>query len=190
MFPEPRDTRGVAGGRRVALAILLGLATSSAGEAQSLDPKQPAPLAAGVNKGNVDNITGSHYYFFFAGPGHFDVNMAFKDLGLFGNPYRQALSFDFYDDNAKLMSHNAIVAAGALAHLKTDGDLGSRQRIRLAIIPQQGPIRLGGYYEIEVTGAAEFAGKAGATAGVAPRDSSLVKKPGQVLVNPAPAPAQ
>ena len=46
---------------RLVGAIILGLAASSASFAQSLDAKKPAPLAAGVNKGNVDNIEGSHY---------------------------------------------------------------------------------------------------------------------------------
>ena len=54
--------------------------------------------------------------------------MAFKELGVFGNPLRQTLNFDFYDDDAKLMSHNAIVSVGKLERLNTDGDLAKRQR--------------------------------------------------------------
>jgi hypothetical protein len=158
----------------VFLGMLIGLAASMAVHAQSLDPKKPAALGPGINKGNVDNVKGSHYFFFYGGPGHIEINMAFKELGVFGNPLRQTLSFDFYDDDDKLMSHNAIVSVGKPEQLKTDGDLAKRQRIRLAIIPQQGAIRLGGYYEIQVTGAAEFVGP---TVGVSvtPNSSSLLR---------------
>src|SRR5215470_10545863 len=106
----PRAKRGVGmqaisiGWWRFAFTIVgglcAGLTTLSAANAQSLDPQQPAALAPGVNKGNVDSFKGAHYYYFWAGPGHFDVNMAFREMGLFGAPHRQSLSFDFYDDDA------------------------------------------------------------------------------------------
>ena len=173
----------------IVLVVVAVLAAGTYCDAQSLNPQKPAALAAGVNKGNVDNMQGSHYYYFWAGPGHFDVSMAFKELGLFGNPHRQSLSFDFYDDDAKLLSHNAIASAASLERLAIKGDLNKRQRIRLAVIPQNGLIKLGGYYEIEVTGAAEFAGSAGATAGVTPQSSALVKPGSTTLVDPGNKPA-
>jgi outer membrane protein OmpA-like peptidoglycan-associated protein len=171
---------------RWGIVLVIGalLAAGSPCEAQSLDPQKPAALAAGINKGNVDSMQGSHYYYFFAGPGHFDVNMAFKGLGLFGAPLRQALSFDFYDDDAKLLSHNAITSTADIERLAIKGDLDKQQRIRLAIIPQKGLIRLGGYYEIGVSGAAEFEGSAGATAGVTPQSSALVQHGSTTLVAP------
>jgi hypothetical protein len=158
----------------VFIALIAALSAGMAVQAQSLDPKKPMPLGPGVNKGNVDNITGSNYFFFYAGPGHIEVNMAFYELGVFGNPFRQALTLDFYDDDAVLMSHNAIVSVGKLERLKTDGDVNKRQRIRLAIIPQQGVIRLGGYYEIQVTGAVAFEGPT-VGVGVTPKSSSLLR---------------
>jgi len=84
--------------------------------------------------------------------------MAFEEMGLFGSPLRQAMNFDFYTDDDKLASHNTIVSQGALARNHTDGDLASRQRLRLVVTAQQGGIRLGGYYEVEVKGAAAFEG--------------------------------
>jgi hypothetical protein len=171
---------GSAGLRRccVAAVLLIGLMLAAAAPAQSLDPQKPAPLAPGVNRGNVDNMAGSHYYYFFAGPGHFDVRLGFRDLGLFGNPLRQTLAIDFYDDDAKLTSHNSIAAQGQLECITTDGDFDKRQRVRLAVVPQSGAVKLGGYYEIEITGAAELPGKQGATAGVKPVDTRLVFQPG------------
>jgi hypothetical protein len=158
----------------LALAVLVSFSGAIACHAQSLDAQAPAPLGPGVNKGNVDNVKGAHYYYFLAGPGHMDITMAFKELGVLGAPYRQSLSFDFYDDDAKLMSHNAIVSEGKLAGVKTDGDLDRRQRIRLAVIPQPGVIRLGGYYEITVAGAVTFEGPT-IGVGVTPNSSSLLQ---------------
>jgi hypothetical protein len=138
------------------LCLPLGLSTGAS--AQSTDPDHPAPLGPGLNRGNVDNSGRGHTFFFFAGPGHFDIEMAFEEMGLFGSPLRQTMNFDFYTDDDKLASHNTIVSQGGLARNHTDGDLPSRQRLRLVVTAQQGTIRLGGYYEIEVKGAVAFEG--------------------------------
>ena len=82
----------------LAFGLLLG--SHSISGAQSHDPKNPPPLGPGVNKGNIDNkANGPNYYYFFAGPGHVDIHYAFKEMGVFGNPLRQSLSFDLYDEN-------------------------------------------------------------------------------------------
>ena len=138
------------------LCLTLGLSTGAS--AQSTDPDHPAPLGPGLNRGNVDNSGRGHTFFFLAGPGHFDIEMAFEEMGLFGSPLRQTMNFDFYTDDDKLASHNAIVSQGDLARNHTDGDLASRQRFRLVVTAQQGTIRLGGYYEIEVKGAVALEG--------------------------------
>jgi len=174
--------------------VVLSLA-GSASQAQSLDPQKPAALAAGINKGNVDSVSGAHYWYFWAGPGHVDIKMAFKEMGIFGAPLRQALNFDFYNEQGKLISHNAAVSQDNLEHIKTSGDYGSRHKTILAVVPQKGLVRLGGYYEIEVTGAAAFDGTTSATSAVKPVDTSLyhpagplvssgvsLYKPGQALV--------
>ena len=172
----------------VLFAMLAALITSSVSHAQSVDPETPAPLAPGINKGNVDTGVSGHYYYFWAGPGHFDIKMAFKALGLWGNPLRQTLSFDFYNDKGELLAHNAIVSAATLERLTTFGNLDNRQRIRLAIRPQAGLIRMGGYYEIEVAGAAAFDGVEGATEGVTPISSvPLIRNEGVQLVKPGTA---
>jgi hypothetical protein len=143
---------------KLALTIFTTLCLMSGASAQSTDPDHPVPLGPGINRGNVDNSGRGHTFFFFAGPGHFDVEMAFEEMGLFGSPLRQTMNFDFYTDDDKLASHNTIVSQGDLAHNHTDGDLTSRQRLRLVVTAQQGAIRFGGYYEIEVKGAVAFEG--------------------------------
>jgi outer membrane protein OmpA-like peptidoglycan-associated protein len=137
------------------------------------DPKQPVPLGPGVNKGNIDNgAAGPQYYYFIGGPGHVDLHFAFHEMGLFGNPYKQALNFDILRDD-KVISHNAIVSAGNLARMTTPGDLTKLSRLVIRVSSPGAPIRLGGYFEIEAIGAVQFAGK---TAGEAtkPEDTALV----------------
>jgi hypothetical protein len=147
---------------------------------------RPAPLGPGVNRGNVDNSGRGRTFYFFAGPGHVDVEMAFEEMGLFGSPHRQAMNFDFYTDDDKLASHNAIVSRGALARAHIDGNFASPQRLRLAVTAEQGTIELGGYYEIEVKGAAAFEGP---TIGIGVRpivSEPLVKSGSAPLVTAAP----
>jgi hypothetical protein len=141
-----------------ALAMFATLCLLSAAAAQSPDPDHPAPLGPGVNRGNVDNSGRGHTFYFFVGPGHLDVDMAFAEMGVFGNPLRQTMNFDFYTDDNKLASHNTVVSQGNLARNHTDGDFTDRQRLRLVVTAQQGAIRLGGYYEVEVKGAVAFEG--------------------------------
>src|ERR1035441_7275280 len=82
------------------------------------------------------------------------MKMAFKEMGVLGNPFQQALTFEFYGEVEKLISHNAVVSKANLARVTNSGDLGSRHKIVLAVVPQKAIVKLGGYYEIEVTGAA------------------------------------
>jgi len=185
--------------RRILRRLTSGVVTvvcfcaASVCHGQSLDSHKPVPLAAGVNKGNIDNFKGAHYYYFLAGPGHIDVRMAFKEMGMFGAPLRQALNFDFLDESGKLLSHNAIVSGANLEKITTKGDFDSRRKVVLAITAQKGLVRLGGYYEVEITGAAAFEGAAGATASVKPQSTELVHpgvslvRPGQPLVQPGGA---
>jgi outer membrane protein OmpA-like peptidoglycan-associated protein len=152
--------------------------------AQSHDPKNPTPLGPGVNQGNVDNKeNGPNYYYFFAGPGHVELHYAFKEMGVFGNPLRQALSFDLYDENNKLLSHDAVISVEKMETTSRPGDLGSRHKLIVRVISPDTALRLGGYYQIEVTGAATFDGKAKG-ANVQPKNTELYHPVGP-LTTPA-----
>jgi outer membrane protein OmpA-like peptidoglycan-associated protein len=145
--------------------------------AQSHDPKKPTPLGPGVNKGNIDNVgNGPNYYYFYAGPGHVEVNYAFKEMGVFGNPLRQSLNFDLFNPGDKLISHNAIVSLDKLEHSLQPGDLDVRIRLVLRITSPDAAIRMGGYYEVEVKGAATFDGKT-TGADVKAENTSLTQGP-------------
>ena len=155
----------------IVIALLLTVAASVG--AQSHNPKAPAALGPGINKGNVDNVGGPDYYYFYAGPGHIDLKFAFKEMGVFGNPLRESLTFDLYMDDGKLLSHNVVVSVEKMEQVSTSGTLDSRHKMTLWVTAPAGAIRLGGYYEIEVTGAVAFDGKA-AGAGAKPQDTKLV----------------
>lgn len=141
--------------------VMVLLATAVLCGAQSHDPKNPTPLGPGINKGNVDNKqNGPNYYYFYAEPGRLELHYAFKNMGVFGSPFRQSLSFDLFDEDNKLVTHSAIISVEKMETLSTKGNLDSRHKLLLRVISPQTALRLGGYYEIEVTGAAAFQGRA------------------------------
>lgn len=153
--------------------LLIYIACAGVARSQSHDPKHPTPLAPGINKGNVDSISGPHYYYFYGGPGRIDVRMAFHEMGLFGNPLRQNLSFDLSDEKGKVFYHQLVTSQGNLAEIKNYGTLDKRTRILLTVTAQQAINRMGGYYEFSVTGNATFDGKAGSSGNTKPIDTSL-----------------
>ena len=176
--------------KRFFAATTLLIAAYAACYAQSHDPNKPTPLAPGINRGNVDNkANGPNYYYFYAGPGHLDLHYAFKEMGVLGNPMRQSLSFDLYDENNAVIAHDAIISVEKTEKFLRPGDLGSRHRLVIRVISPETALRLGGYYEIEATGAASFDGKAEA-ANVTPENTELyhpagpLAKPGGALYEP------
>jgi outer membrane protein OmpA-like peptidoglycan-associated protein len=180
--------------RKFVLAAVAALALSGpAIQGQSHDAHSPTPLGPGVNKGNVDNKTGPNYYSFYAGPGHVDLKFGFKELGVFGNPLRQNLSFDLYTEDGKIISHDVVTSLDKLEQLSTSGDFGSRHKVTLRVIAPDTALRLGGYYEIEVTGAVSFGGAAATGANAKPENTELYKSgtslytPGTSLYTPGKA---
>ncbi|MCC8966700.1 hypothetical protein H8A95_31325 [Bradyrhizobium sp. Pear76] len=130
--------------------------------AQSTDPRRPTVLGLGVNRANITNDVRGHYYTFMAGPGHVDVELAFKEMGVFGRPLPQHLNFDFWNADGARLSRIEVLSQGGVAHRHTGADLPARQRISLAVSTQWGAIKVGGYYEIELKGAVEAAAPVGA----------------------------
>jgi outer membrane protein OmpA-like peptidoglycan-associated protein len=171
---------------RALKVLLILLLTTSIVWAQSHDAAHPTPLAPGLNKGNVDSIVGPNYYYFFAGPGHWEVHLTFHEMGLLGNPYRQLCNFDFINAH-NVTSHMQIVSQGNTAKLDNSGDFTDRQRMVLKVSGQGNLIRMGGYYEVTITGAVSFEGKAGSSAGVqAAQTESLVHNVGPLVQSSGP----
>jgi outer membrane protein OmpA-like peptidoglycan-associated protein len=170
--------------RRLFLLVAICLAGSGTALAQSHDAAKPAPLGPGVNKGNIDNFGGSHYYYFYAGPGHIDIDFAFKEMGMLGQPFRQSLDIDFIREDGQLGAHNSLTSFGTIERGHMDGDIDHRQKFTMVVTAQKGLVKLGGYYEIALKGAVSFEG-ATASGNVAPQQSEALVTPGGPLVQPA-----
>lgn len=154
--------------------------------AQSHDQNHPTPMAPGVNKGNVDSIVGPDYWYFSVVPGHVALHITFHEMGLFGNPYRQYANFDLIHPNGKI-SHFFVWSQGNTGTFDTAGDFKDSERIVLRVSGQGNLIRMGGYYEVTVTGTASFDGKAGSTAGVTAKQSeALVHNVGPLVQSSGP----
>jgi outer membrane protein OmpA-like peptidoglycan-associated protein len=158
------------------------LGYSALGHAQSNDVAHPTPAAPGLNKANIDNFGGPEFYYFYAGPGPIDVRIGFHEMGLFGNPLRQTLTVELADEKSKVFSQQLVTSQGNLASATLHTTLAGHQKVLLGVSAQKGTIRMGGYYEFEITGAVSLDGKGGSSANVKPEDTRLVK--GQtVLIN-------
>ncbi|QOZ31855.1 hypothetical protein [Bradyrhizobium sp. CCBAU 53421] len=156
------------------LLLCVGALTGGV-SAQSTDPHHPTVLGAGVNRANITNDVRGHYYAFMAGPGHVDVELAFKEMGVFGRPLPQHLNFDFWNADGVRLSHIEVLSQGNVVRRHTDADLPARQRINLAVSTQWGAIKVGGYYEVELKGAVEAAAPVGAD--VKPAGSGPLVRP-------------
>ncbi len=154
-------------------SCILGYGTL--GHAQSHDVAHPIPAAPGLNKANIDNFTGPDFYYFYAGPGPIDVRIGFHEMGLFGNPLRQTLTVELADEKSKVFSQQLVTSQGNLASANLHTTLLGHQKVLLGVSAQKGTIRMGGYYEFEISGAATFDGKSGSSASVKPEDTRLVK---------------
>jgi len=143
--------------------------------AQATDAAKPipVPLAPGINKGNVDNISGPRYFWFWAGPGLVTVNMAFKDFGVFGNPLRQVMHFNIYTADGTLLSPLQVESVDKLEHLSVPGKIPTRTKYVIEVKAQDATIRMGGYYELSVTGAVDFGDIKNTSQKVQPIDTSL-----------------
>ena len=157
------------------LALLLAAIPIGSGWAQSPDASKPVPvpLAPGINKGNVDNISGPRYYSFWAGPGPVTVNMAFKDFGVFGNPLRQVMHFNIYTADGTLLSPYTVESVDKLEHLSVPGKIPARTQYVIEVKAQDATIRMGGYFELSVTGAVDFGNAKNTSQNAQPIDTSL-----------------
>jgi hypothetical protein len=131
--------------------------------AQSLDPKNPAPLADGPNRGTVDSFAGMQYWYFTAQPGHFHLE------------FHEGSTEEGFSTGGHAMA--AIVFApklpGSTMTLRQvrgatifDGDVKQPQRVVVGVEPANSKlVRQSTSYTLTATGSASFAsGEHGADA--------------------------
>ena len=161
-------------GQKIALILMaFALFALAPDRARAQDKPVPVPLAPGINKGNVDNISGPRYFSFWAGPGKVTINMAFKDMGVFGNPLRQVMHFNIYSADGKLLTPYTVESVDKLEHLSGPGIIPVRTQYVIEVKAQDATIRMGGYYELSVTGAVDFGDAKNTSQKVQPIDTSL-----------------
>jgi len=158
---RPESTRR--GNRRYrvhlfATALLFGAIGLQSADAQSLDPNKPAPLQSGVNTGTADNMIGPQYWFFSGGPGNVKIVARFKSMGLLGNSTQATITVVLYDDKKTWQTKVDLSAQAAFSEKAIPGKFDHKQKVILEVVPPpNGLVRSGGDYQIEVTGAVEFA---------------------------------
>jgi hypothetical protein len=140
----------------LASVLAMMLSTASA-RAQSLKPEAPAALQPGINKGVVDNFVGTHYWYFTGGPGETRVHAQFKSMGLLGNPYKADVTFALYDEAKTWRQPKVLSSDSKTVDYNFTGQLKKPTKIIVSVAPPAGGlVRMGGDYELEVTGAAAF----------------------------------
>jgi hypothetical protein len=139
------------------LAILLSAASIYA---QSLKPSDPFPLKDGINSATSDSLVGTQYWYFYATPGSSRVVVRLKQsTALYGAQMKTTLTVTMTDANRTWRSTKMLTANPNGAEVSFTADrVVKHQKIIVSVAPpNQNLIRMGGDYEIEVTGNVAFA---------------------------------
>jgi hypothetical protein len=146
--------------RDMKLPLLCGfaiLASTTSSWAQSLKPESPAPLQAGINKGTVDNFVGTHYWYFTSDPGEAHVHAQFKPMGLLGNPYQTTITVSLSDAANTWRTTKALTSDNKTVDYTFEGNIKKPTKIIVTVAPPSGGlVRMGGDYQLEVSGPVAF----------------------------------
>jgi hypothetical protein len=135
-------------------ALVLAALSAGAASAQSLNVNTPGPLKAGVNASNTDNFTGTHYWYFYANPGHVTIACTFKGGTVLGAQTNATLTFGLYYGGAW---HSSKVLTGAAPTYSFETDFKKRTKVIVGVAPISGGlVRTGGDYTIAVSGAVAY----------------------------------
>jgi hypothetical protein len=141
----------------VFLFILAVVIAGTLVSAQSLDPRQPAPMQPGTNIGTVDNFVGANYFYLTGGPGKVTITVKYRSMSLLGNAQKSALNIELSDDKHSWTERRTISSTTQSNSTVMVGDLKTATKLILSVHPPSGGlVRMGGEYEVEATGAAKF----------------------------------
>jgi hypothetical protein len=144
---------------RVLFTIALAALTGATVSAQSLSVNSPAPLKAGVNDSATDNFTGTHYWYFFAGPGAVSVHCEFKGGGLLGASMNSELTFTLSDSAQTWHISKTLVSGSTAEQRETTFTANLKKRIKVLVTVSpvaHALVRMGGEYQISASGAVAF----------------------------------
>jgi hypothetical protein len=145
--------------KRIALLVAMLVLTATLAEGQSLKSSSPAPLQAGVNEATTDNFTGTHYWYFYGGPGTVVLHATLKGMGMMGSPMNTRFVVTLSDAAGSFQVSKVLVSGSnqAPATGTFDGKLKTRTRLIVSVAPpSQALVRMGGTYDLEASGAVAF----------------------------------
>jgi hypothetical protein len=144
---------------RVLFAIALAALTSTTVSAQSLSVNSPAPLKAGINDSATDNFTGTHYWYFYAGPGAVTVHCEFKGGGILGASINSKLTFTLSDSGQTWHISKTLISGSTADQRETRFTANLKKRIKVIVTVSpvaNALVRMGGEYQISASGAVAF----------------------------------
>ena len=141
-------------------ALFVFFITVGCASAQSLQPEDPYPMKAGINKGTAQNFVGAHYWYFYVTPGDSQVTVRFaRAETLYGAPISgNQLSFTLSDEKRTWRTTKVVTPKRNESETTFKAEkVEKKMKIILTVTPpSQSLLRAGGDYEIEATGAVEF----------------------------------
>jgi hypothetical protein len=147
---------------RLILVWAAGLAVLGApleGSAQSLDVNRPAPLKPGINDMQIDNQTGTQYWYFIAGPGTVEVRAEVMGTASMAAGNNAPLTFTVSDFAETWHTSKTLIATGTDKDRRTVFAANLKKPIEVVIgisAPTGGLIRLGDEYHVSVSGAVAY----------------------------------
>ena len=128
--------------------------------AQSLKPGEPYPLKAGINQATSDSLVGTHYWYFYATPGTSRITVRLKTpTTLYGAQQNSTLTITVRDERGGRAVKTVNGTPNGRETTFTAPKLDKRMKIVVSVAPpNQNLLRMGGDYEIEVTGDVDFDG--------------------------------
>lgn len=128
--------------------------------AQSLKPENPYPISPGINKGTSDSLVGTQYWYFYATPGNSRVSVRFKKPEtLYGTELRNNAITVTLSDRKRTWRNTKVITSqpNASEATFTAEKVKTKMKIIISVAPpNQNLLRMGGEYEIEVTGDVQF----------------------------------
>jgi hypothetical protein len=140
------------------LAIIL--MSVGIGSAQSLKPDNPYPLRSGINQGTSDSLVGTHYWYFYATPGTSRITVRLRTATtLYGAALNNTLTITVRDERGGRAVKTVNASPNGRETTFTAPKLDKRMKIVVSVAPpNQNLLRMGGDYEIEVSGDVHFDG--------------------------------
>ncbi len=143
---------------RYYLAIFVTLVAAGLASAQSLKPQSPYAMRAGINQGTSDSLVGTHYWYFYAMPGTSRIRVRMvTPTTLYGAAQNSTLTITVADEKGGRAVKTVNGSPNGRETTFTAPRVDRRMKIVVSVAPpNQNLLRMGGDYEIEVTGDVAF----------------------------------